>query len=212
MLADRAEWETGSAELQFEAKIETAWGYLAKGDPAQVLAILDQLRQRADNRFGFLSVQLHLLTAAAHHLLKQDEEARAALVQTLTLAVPQSNVAPFFFGGTPVKQLLAVAYPELEEQSQQFVETVFEMWGPSSLASLKRDGRPDQSKLVDPLTERELELLQLLAAGLKNKEIAETLFISVNTVQYHNKNIFSKLGVSRRGLALLKARELNLIE
>ena len=212
MLADGAEWETGSAELQFEAKIETAWGYLAKGEPAQVLATIDYLRQSADNRFGFLSVPYYLLTAAAHHLLKQDAEAQVALVEALTLAVPQGNVAPFFFGGDPVKQHLQAIYPELDGQSQQFVETVFGMWGPSALASLNRDGRPDQSKLVDPLTERELEILQLLANGFKNKEIAEQLFISVNTVQYHNKNIFSKLGVSRRGLALLKARELNLID
>ncbi|MEM8856819.1 MAG: hypothetical protein AAGD96_00775 [Chloroflexota bacterium] len=62
MLANETEGETGSAELQFEAKIETAWGYLAEGEPAQVLAIIDHLRQSVDNRFGFLSVPYYLLT------------------------------------------------------------------------------------------------------------------------------------------------------
>lgn len=66
--------------------------------------------------------------------------------------------------------------------------------------------------LVDPLSKRELEILALLATGLKNQEIADQLFISLNTVLYHNKNIYSKLGVKKRTLAIIKARELNLLE
>jgi LuxR family maltose regulon positive regulatory protein len=70
---------------------------------------------------------------------------------------------------------------------------------------------PNPQPLVDPLSERELEILALIAAGLKNKEIAEQLVISVNTVLYHNKNIYSKLGVNKRALAIARARELHLI-
>ena len=65
--------------------------------------------------------------------------------------------------------------------------------------------------LVDPLSKRELEVLNLIAAGLKNKEIAEQLVISLNTVLYHIKNIYSKLGVNKRTLAIAKAKEINLI-
>lgn len=71
--------------------------------------------------------------------------------------------------------------------------------------------QPDQP-LIDPLSERELEILTLIVAGLKNKEIADQLVISLNTVLYHNKNIYSKLGVNKRALAIAKARELRLIE
>ena len=71
--------------------------------------------------------------------------------------------------------------------------------------------QPQSQPLVDPLSERELEILALIATGLKNKEIAEKLFISLNTVLYHNKNIYGKLGVSKRTLAIAKARELKLI-
>jgi LuxR family maltose regulon positive regulatory protein len=70
---------------------------------------------------------------------------------------------------------------------------------------------PSPQPLVDPLSERELEILTLIAAGLKNKEIAEQLMISLNTVLYHNKNIYSKLGVNKRALAIARARELGLI-
>jgi LuxR family maltose regulon positive regulatory protein len=83
----------------------------------------------------------------------------------------------------------------------------------ASLATAQSMAQPELSEqpLVDPLTERELEILQLIAAGLKNQEIADKLFISLNTVLYHNKNIYSKLGVRKRALAIVKARELNLI-
>ncbi|MCB0153569.1 MAG: AAA family ATPase [Anaerolineae bacterium] len=65
--------------------------------------------------------------------------------------------------------------------------------------------------LIDPLSERELEILALVAAGLKNKEIADQLVISLNTVLYHTKNIYGKLGVNKRALAIAKARELDLL-
>ncbi|MCB8966807.1 MAG: AAA family ATPase [Ardenticatenaceae bacterium] len=73
------------------------------------------------------------------------------------------------------------------------------------------DALPPAQSLIDPLSERELEILALIIAGLKNKEIAAQLFISLNTVLYHTKNIYSKLGVSKRSLAIAKARELELI-
>ena len=65
--------------------------------------------------------------------------------------------------------------------------------------------------LLEPLTQRELEILTLIAAGLKNKEIAQTLIISLNTVLYHIKNIYGKLGVRKRVLAIAKAKELGLL-
>ena len=74
---------------------------------------------------------------------------------------------------------------------------------------IEKSPDPAQS-LVDPLTEREMEILSLIATGLKNKEIAATLFVSVNTVHYHTKNLYSKLGVNSRSQAITKANELNL--
>ena len=78
-------------------------------------------------------------------------------------------------------------------------------------AVVQPETAPQEQPLVDPLSERELEILVLIAAGLKNTEIADKLFISLNTVLYHNKNIYSKLGVSKRALAIAKARELGLL-
>jgi LuxR family maltose regulon positive regulatory protein len=64
---------------------------------------------------------------------------------------------------------------------------------------------------VEPLSERELQVLRLLAAGSSNPEIAAQLYISLNTVKSHLKNIYGKLGVTRRGQATARARDLHLL-
>ncbi|WP_305038239.1 AAA family ATPase [Cohnella sp. AR92] len=68
------------------------------------------------------------------------------------------------------------------------------------------------SAMEEPLTERELEVLSLLAAGLSNKEIADRLIIAIGTVKVHVKNIFAKLKVNRRTKAVAQAKELKLLE
>ena len=69
----------------------------------------------------------------------------------------------------------------------------------------------DQSMLIDPLSERELEVLRLFAEGLSNQEIAEKLFISIGTVKAHSSNIYRKLDVRNRAQAIIAAREMNLL-
>ncbi|MCA9988174.1 MAG: response regulator transcription factor [Anaerolineales bacterium] len=65
--------------------------------------------------------------------------------------------------------------------------------------------------LIEPLSERELEVLQLVAAGLSNREISERLFLALSTVKGHNRNIYDKLQVQRRTEAIARARELGIL-
>ena len=65
--------------------------------------------------------------------------------------------------------------------------------------------------LVEPLSDREIEVLRLMADGLKYKEIAEKLVISLNTIRHHTRNIYGKLGVSSRAQAVARARDLNFL-
>jgi len=78
----------------------------------------------------------------------------------------------------------------------------------------KDEGRTTElspSSLVEPLSERELEVLQLVAQGLSNREISERLFLALDTVKGHNRRIYGKLQVQRRTEAVARARELGLL-
>lgn len=71
--------------------------------------------------------------------------------------------------------------------------------------------QPSGHELVEPLSEREIEVLQLIAEGLTNREIAKNLYLSLNTVKVHTRNIYGKLGVNNRTQALAKGRSLGLL-
>jgi DNA-binding NarL/FixJ family response regulator len=81
----------------------------------------------------------------------------------------------------------------------------------AEFARLEDTQAPSKQELVDPLSERELEILALVAGGASNKEIAAQLFITEGTVKNHVTNILGKLGVRDRTQAALKAREMGLI-
>jgi LuxR family maltose regulon positive regulatory protein len=68
-----------------------------------------------------------------------------------------------------------------------------------------------KSELVEPLSERELEVLQLIAEGLTNPDIAVRLFLALNTVKVHTRNIYGKLNVHRRTQAIARSQELGLL-
>jgi LuxR family maltose regulon positive regulatory protein len=70
---------------------------------------------------------------------------------------------------------------------------------------------PRAQPLIEPLSQRELEVLHLVAQGLSNQEISERLFLALGTVKGHNQKIFGKLGVQRRTEAIARARELGLL-
>ncbi len=132
--------------------------------------------------------------------------ARPPLLRALTLAQPEGYLRLFVDAGAPMVELLAGLRAE-SHPVQAYVTGL--------LAAFEaRDIRPPSDAaqpLVDPLSERELEILALIAAGLKNREIAAELVISLNTVLYHTKNIYGKLGVNKRTLAIARARQLGLL-
>ena len=121
----------------------------------------------------------------------------------MRLAEPQGYRRPFLDEDEIVLRLL----PQVRYAAPELVEQL--------LVGSGIEGQPPSSvrvqALEEPLSERELEVLGLLVAGLTNREIAERLFISVGTVKTHVHNIYGKLGVSGRPKAIVRAQELNLI-
>jgi LuxR family maltose regulon positive regulatory protein len=97
--------------------------------------------------------------------------------------------------------------PEVRHAAPVFVDRVLEEAGAQTAQEPAGRGT---AGMVEPLSERELEVLRLIAAGLANREIAEELYIAVGTVKRHINHIYGKLGVHSRTQALARARDLDL--
>jgi LuxR family maltose regulon positive regulatory protein len=203
---------TGAAFLaeKHELPISQARVLLAQGDPSAALALLGPLRRQMEDK-GWLDEQLKIviLQALAHQAHGDKEMAVQQLGDALSLAEPDGFIRVFVDEGLPMAQLL----------SETAARGIMPDYCGKLLAVFEAERQHEGDKsypspappLVDSLTKRELEILLLIAAGLKNKEIAEQLVISLNTVLYHIKNIYSKLGVNKRTLAIAKAKEICLI-
>ena len=143
----------------------------------------------------------------------QGETASAitALKRALVLAEPENYVRSFLDLGKPMEDFLR---RNLESQTlsephlRRYVEQLLSLFGTDLPAKAIP---PGGDTLIEPLTKRELEVLQLIADGLSNREISERLFLALSTVKGHTRIIFDKLQVQRRTEAVARARELGLL-
>ena len=185
---------------------------LAQDRPGQALALLDRLLAAAvaQDRAGSL-IEIGALRALA---LAADDEAGAvtALAGALLLACPQGHVRVFADEGPPMAALLGRLIAA-QRTGQAAAEVPL-----GYLARLQRafdTGRPARDPvppgIVDPLTSRELEVLEMLAAGRSNQAIAGELVVTLDTVKKHVGHVLGKLGAANRTEAVARARELSLI-
>jgi LuxR family maltose regulon positive regulatory protein len=185
-------------------------------DPAiqEAIDLLKRLLNAAETgrRMGSI-IQILLLQAIAYAAQGNIPLARAPLTRALTLAEPEGYVRLFVNEGMPMAQLLsdAATHGVVPNYTGKLL-AAFEAEKLQRTNKVTPSPKPLIAQpMVDPLSKRELEILALIAAGLKNKEIAAELVISLNTVLYHIKNIYSKLGVNKRTLAIAKAKKHNII-
>jgi LuxR family maltose regulon positive regulatory protein len=139
----------------------------------------------------------------------------------LELAEPEGFIGVFVEQGPPVAEALAnlVKQKRLGTVQRGYVERILAAFSRSQSPGTARGEQlaPDLPAgieplaLIEPLTDRELDVLRLMAEGLKYKEIAERLFISLNTVRSHVKAIYGKLNVNNRTQAIEIARQLRIL-
>jgi LuxR family maltose regulon positive regulatory protein len=131
-----------------------------------------------------------------------------SLNQALALAKAEDYVRTFIDLGDPMRVLMQKTMAQLVEQdyAQKLV-----MAFRNSTASPSTSIDPRSETLLEPLNELELAILRLVAVGLTNPEIASKRFVTVNTVKWHLKNIYGKLGVHSRVAAVNRARDLDLL-
>jgi LuxR family maltose regulon positive regulatory protein len=173
---------------------------LTQRRPGEAGDLLGSLLQSA-GRGGRTGRVIEILTlqALAGQAQGRTTEAIPALERALSLAEPEGYVRTFVEEGAPMAGLLREALSR--GIAPGYTGKLLAAFGETAAAQT----------LAEPLTQRELEVLRLIAAGLRNQEIADQLIISVATVKRHITNIYGKLGVSHRTQAVARAQELDLV-
>jgi LuxR family transcriptional regulator, maltose regulon positive regulatory protein len=186
----------------------------------EAIGLLERLLQAAEEgkRMGSV-IEILVLQALAHQAQGNITPALAPLGRALTLAEPEGYIRIFVDEGKPMADLLTRM--EAEGGPLQVREYIlkllsaFEMhkeFSPSGDAPVG-ENRPSAGAqpLIEPLSERELEVLRLLGTDLNGPEIARTCMVSLSTVRTHTQNIYAKLGVNNRRAAVRRAEELKLL-
>lgn len=174
----------------------------------EAVLLLDRLRTAAETagRAGS-AVEILALRALVHHAAAEPEAATTVLGEALIAAEPEGFVRPFLDEGQPLLDLLQVVArgDTAAVQARRIL----------AAATATSTHLPDRSAatkgtLVDPLSDRELQVVRLLRSELTGPEIARELMVSLNTMRTHTKNIYMKLGVNSRRAAVRRAAELGL--
>ena len=174
------------------ASISQARVYLAQGDPSAALAVLDPWRRQAETR-GWADERLKamILQALALRLLGEKENALQQLGEALELAATGGFIRLFVDEGPPAARLLSEA--AARGMMPDYTARLLAAFGPEVQGVESKATQPAAQLLGEPLSQRELEVLRLIAQGLSNREIGERLFLALITVKGHTHRIFTKL-------------------
>lgn len=191
----------------------------------QAIGLLERLQQAAeDEKRAGSSIEILVVQSLAYEAQDDIALALVPLERALTLAEPEGFVRIFVDEGEPMIQLLKAARTRgimpvytgkllaafAGENLQRPSESLPSTSSPPSTAT-SQPLIAQRAFAIEPLSQRELEVLQLIAEGLSNREISERLFLALSTVKGHNRVIFGKLQVQRRTEAVARARELGLV-
>ncbi len=185
---------------------------LAQGKASGARRLLRRLlpAARRAGRTGRL-VEVQTLIAVSHLLLGEEAQAIAAMKAALALARPQNYVRTFVDEGQPVRDLIDCIHGSVDGDLADYTQMLLGAFHQDRISrSRARQGNP-RGLLPEPLSEREVTLLKLIAAGMSNKEMAHNLVISIGTVKAHVHHVFRKLGVRSRTQAVAQAKELGLL-
>jgi LuxR family maltose regulon positive regulatory protein len=207
--------QAGLREMEYLtlARVLTARGYHQES-----LGLLERLAEMAltNERLGS-AVEILALQALALQAQGNLPRALMCLERALTLAEPEGFVRTFVDEGEPMYRLILAVQSILKTRIRDGVENdSLRLWAYTGqlLAACPRgvaDGEPGSKVLLEPLSERELGILQLIASGHTNQEIADILVIAVSTVKSHINHLYSKLGTNRRTQAIAIARDAGLL-
>jgi len=186
-----------------------------EGREEEALDLLERIYESAQAVEGIgLMIEARSLEARIYQAQGDVDNALNALEDALALGEPEGYIRTFVDRGEPMAQLLyqAAARGIMPAYTANLLAAFGEQAKDDTLPSA--DARTIEfspSSLVEPLSKRELEVLELIAQGLSNREISESLVLALSTVKGHNQNIYGKLQAQRRTEAIARARELGLL-
>jgi LuxR family maltose regulon positive regulatory protein len=180
-------------------------------DMLQAIGLLERLLKAAEDRRRMGSViEILVVQALAHDAQGDISAALVSLGRALALAEPEGYLRIFVDEGPPMARMLYEALSqEIAPDYVRRLLAAFPAERQEKTIALKSQD-PD-SEWIEPLSEREIEVLGLIAEGLTNQEISGRLYVSLNTVKAHTRNIYSKIGVNNRTHAVSKARTLGIL-
>lgn len=183
--------------------------HLAQGDTSAALALLEAYRRQVEAK-GWADERLKVmvLQAIALHAYGDKDKAGRVLRDALALAEPGGFIRIFIDEGTPMARLLSAV---AAHGRQDYAGTLLNVFAAEAQRRAAHSRPPAAGSLAEPLSERELEVLRLIAQGLSNRQIGERLFLALDTVKGHNRRLFAKLGVQRRTEAVARARAVGVL-
>jgi LuxR family maltose regulon positive regulatory protein len=191
---------------------ELACLLIALDRAAEALPLLTRLLEAAIRmeRHGD-EIRYRVMIAQVQHALGNTQAALDSLRQALILAEPQGYVRLFVDEGQPMAELLRFAVSH--HISPDYASKLLAAFPKDVLGAvpIDKERTANQQLLAEPLSEREIEVLRLIAEGWKYQEIAERLVVSINTVRHHTRHVYGKLNVNNRTQAIGRAKELNLL-
>ena len=218
------------------AKILIAWYKRDQVDGViyQAMGLLDRLLEAAEagERTGSV-IEILVVQALAYAAQGDIPHALTPLKRALTLSEPEGYVRLFVDEGVPMAKLLFEPATQGIKTDHIGLDYIGQLQAAFEAEAQQRDTnaslpalplvqspieppiepliKPPVESFIDPLSPRELEILQLIAEGFSNRQIGDRLFLALNTVKGHNRRLFAKLKVQRRTEAIARARELGLL-
>ena len=162
-------------------------------------------------RWGHV-IEIRLLQALAYQMCQKEIQALDALSEAVRLAEPEGYIRSFVDEGAPMEALLYRLRKRDRKHGPIPIWTRCLQPFSRRACTYTREEHTKAQALPEPLSEREMQVLQLLAHGASNQEIAQELVIAIDTVKRHVSHIFSKLGVQNRVQAVKQAQELGLLD
>jgi LuxR family maltose regulon positive regulatory protein len=186
--------------------------FLLKGELEPASQLLDRLLDwaRTAKQVGWM-IAIQISRSLVYQARGDHRRALETFDDALALGEPEGYIQTFLDPGKEQHNLLAEA--ARRGAHREYARRLLAVIPGSTIHPPQgEEGREINQRLRDPLSEREMQVVQWIAAGLTNKEIAQKLCVSVRTVKYYSTSIFTKLDVTGRAQAAIRARELEILK